>query len=403
MIATDTVIAVFEDHQAAEAAVKRLNTAGIDMKNLSVVDSPATIQGEMAMPDHRRLLLDNPWMVNPTDFPAGGTPNEQLLFLLNYAVLAPSILNTQPWRFRIDGDEVEISADRRRILPVTDPQGRELLISCGAALLNLRVAMRGFGCGCEVKILSDVKAPDFIAKVRLTGVKTSSNQDKRLRDAICVRGTNRREFADRPLDPGLLTKLAAAARRERATLIFIDGTDAKREVTDLVNEAEQMLLSDPGYRHELANWIGRRAGETLSPAREGFVGMAGHLPTLPDQAHLRMVNAVSTARRFSSGEEAIARQTTHIAAAPVLALLTTDDDTPESWIAAGQALQSALLFATSVGVSASFLNPPTEVPILRLKLARIFGTTAMAQVLLRFGYGPEIGHEGRQPISDVID
>ena len=105
------------------------------------------------MPDHRRLLLDNPWMANPTDFPADGTPNEKLLFLLNYAVLAPSILNTQPWRFRIDGDEVEISSDRKRILPVTDPQGRELLISCGAALINLRVAMRGFGCGCEIKIL----------------------------------------------------------------------------------------------------------------------------------------------------------------------------------------------------------------------------------------------------------
>ena len=179
--------------------------------------------------------------------------------------------------------------------------------------------------------------------------------------------------------------------------------DSKREVADLVTEAKRMLLSDPGYCKELADWIGRRANEASVPARKGFVGMSGHLPTQPDQAEHRMVNAVSAARKFSSGEEAIARQTIHIAAAPVFALLTTDDDAPESWIAAGQALQSALLFATSVSVSASFLNPPTEVPILRPKLARIFGTTAVAQVLLQFGYGQEIEHEERRPISDVID
>lgn len=61
------------------------------------------------------------WQVDPAGFPADGGSEDQLRFALRYAVLAPSGHNTQPWRFHVDGDSVEVHADRMRALSVVDP------------------------------------------------------------------------------------------------------------------------------------------------------------------------------------------------------------------------------------------------------------------------------------------
>src|SRR5215469_16093227 len=112
-------------------------------------------------------LLSHPWDVREADFPSTGPPAEQLRFLLQYAVLAPSGHNSQPWMFKIDEDTVELYADRSRALPVVDPDDRELTISCGAALLNLRVALRHFGYAGEVIPFPDPDDPDLLARVHL--------------------------------------------------------------------------------------------------------------------------------------------------------------------------------------------------------------------------------------------
>jgi hypothetical protein len=96
-------------------------------------------------------MLDDPWKVSEGEFPKSGDAEEKLLFLLTYAVLAPSGHNTQPWRFRVRANEVELYADRTRGLPVVDPEDRTLIISCGAALFYLRVAIRHFGYADEVE------------------------------------------------------------------------------------------------------------------------------------------------------------------------------------------------------------------------------------------------------------
>ena len=94
----------------------------------------------------RRAVSDAP-------FPARGSIRDKLRFALEYAVLAPSSHNSQPWHFVLQDDSVLVCADRTRALPVVDPFDRELVISCGAALFNLRVALNHFDCGCAVRPL----------------------------------------------------------------------------------------------------------------------------------------------------------------------------------------------------------------------------------------------------------
>jgi hypothetical protein len=109
----------------------------------------------------------NPWQISADEFPAGGLPEEQLWFAASYAVLAPSTHNTQPWRFSIDEKDIDLLADLSRGLPVVDPQGRELIISCGAALFYLRLALRYFGCCPEVQIMPDPSRPDWLARIHI--------------------------------------------------------------------------------------------------------------------------------------------------------------------------------------------------------------------------------------------
>ena len=108
------------------------------------------------------------WDIDEADFPRKGPPETRAWFALRYATLAPSSHNSQPWRFMVDGDTISLLADRTRSLPVVDPYDRELLISCGAALLNLRAALAHFGHGFAINLFPTELEPDLLARVRET-------------------------------------------------------------------------------------------------------------------------------------------------------------------------------------------------------------------------------------------
>lgn len=365
------------------------------------------------MSDHNPLAFDDPWLVDAARFPTTGTIAEKLIFLVNYAVLAPSILNTQPWRFGIVEDQVKIFADWSRALPVTDPEGRELTISCGAALLNLRVAMRAFGYGSDVKIYQSAEKDEPLAEIKLVGTVDPSADDLGLRNAIVMRRTNRQKMESRALPQDFLRKLSSISDAASAALVVMSEIGAKRRIVELVGTAEKSLLSNSNYRDELAHWIQQRVSEGVAlhdEAQSRMAGhlanmptqMAGHLPDMPTQPELSMPQAASAGRMFAVGEDATKRHLDQLATAPVMVAVITKKDDRESWIAAGQMMQRVLLLATVAGASASFLNPPIEVPALRSELAKIAGISEMPQVLLRIGYAPEISPTPRRSVGQVI-
>ena len=165
--------------------------------------------------------------------------------------------NTQPWRFRVlqQAQTVELRADPRRVLRSGDPSGRAVHIACGAALFNMRLAAAVAGRQPAVHLLPDPAQPLLLATVRLAAPYRVQQQERDLYAAIARRHTNRRPFSSRLVPPGVLAELAEAASLEGAILHILDHDEAAR-VLKLAQEAERSQAADPGYRAELAQWVG---------------------------------------------------------------------------------------------------------------------------------------------------
>jgi nitroreductase len=215
-------------------------------------------------------LISNPWDVLESEFPVMGTPAEQLRFLLNYAVLAPSRHNAQPWLFKVDGDTVELYADRSRSLPVMDPDDRELTIGCGAALANLIIAIRHFGYTPAVEIHSHHDQGRLLARVTLEKGVRATSEEQRLFSAILQRRTNRQPFEDRPLPASLLSALEEMAMQEGASLRFVREEETRYALASLIATGDRMLWTDERFRQEVATWT--RPVE--SQARDGVPAYA---------------------------------------------------------------------------------------------------------------------------------
>jgi nitroreductase len=335
---------------------------------------------------------DDPWAVDPAEFAGLAAPEDRLRFLLAYAVLAPSGHNTQPWRFRLRGAALDLLADRSRALPVVDPDDRELTISCGAALANLRCAAAALGERLAVAILPDAASPDLLATIRTLGPCPPQVRLARLLRAMTARRTSRHVFAPDPVPEPLRDEaIAAAEQAGEVRLHWLDGAADRHAAALLVAEGDRIQMADPRFRAELAGWIRSRH----SGRRDGL-SMAGF--GLPD-----LLSGVAAAilRRFDLGEGQAARDAALADGAPVLALLATPGDTPRDWMAAGEALERLLLAITAGGLTASYLNQPVEVPALRPRLAAAAGA-ATPQILLRIGRGPKPPPSARRPLEAVL-
>ncbi len=317
-------------------------------------------------------------------------PSRQLTDeLLAAAVAAPSMHNTQPWRFQIrDADDaIELHADPARMLPVGDPHGRATCIACGAALFNVRMAAAAAGLQTDVRLLPDPGRPLLLAEIGLTGQHRATSWECELRAAIWRRHTNREPFSNRPVPEGIRAELAEAGRLEGAVLHFLDQSEAIR-VLRLAAEAERELLSDPAYRAELARWAG------------GYRDRDG----IPDNAvGPRPAAGRAPVRDFTPGPHPGPVRYAWFEECPQLAVLSVRGRGSSDWLIAGQALQRVWLTATCRGISASPLTQPLETAEAWLVRDPRSGSEE-PQMILRIGYGlPLAAGAPRRPVSEAVD
>jgi hypothetical protein len=333
-----------------------------------------------------------PWNISADAFPADDFASDQLEFLIGYAILAPSSHNSQPWLFRINAMDLELFADRRRALPVVDPQQRELTISCGAALFNLRVAAEYFGHAYHLEILPDPHEPDLLVRFHLGLASETRSEDILMFNALTQRRTNRQPFVPDPLPDELIQSLIEAARQEGAWLHIIDGADNRQLVASLVADADRIQWADRRFREELARWVRTRPDNVRDGLLVQDMGVNDWLAFL----------GPALIRTFDRGGGQAAKDQDIALHSPVLAILGTNTDDVPAWLAAGQALQSVLLRARAEGVWASFLNQPIEVESLRPQLAPALGVEGYPQILLRLGYGAAVQPTPRRTVHEVI-
>ena len=333
------------------------------------------------------------WRVAPEDLPPEAGPSDVLRFCLRYAVLAPSSHNTQPWRFRLDGDSVSVGLDTSRGLAVTDPDDREALISVGAALLHLRVTLAALGFSCRIQLWPDPVDPETCARVTVTRDGPVDQPLAELLPAIPRRRTSRSAFSTDEVPPSIVEALIADVAAERATLVVATDYTRRHTVAELVADADRRQMADRRFRRELATWV-------RGPATRHRDGISGYPVPHGDVMTLA---APLLIRTFDMGRGRAARDHELATASPVLALLTTARDGRTPWLAAGQALGRALLRATLEGVQVGFLDQPIEVEGLREAVARAFRTDQSPQVLLRLGYAAPAVAQRRRPVDDVLE
>src|SRR6266566_1932825 len=310
-------------------------------------------------------------------------------YLIATAARAPSVHNTQPWRFRVGEHEIELLADVHRKLRV-DPLGRELLISCGAALFGLRLAVRSLGYVPVVELLPDQSRLRLLARVHLGAAAPVTGAERRMLAAVPHRHTHRGPFEPDPLPAGLVPGLQHDALAEQAELALIEGGLAYQRLADVVATAARRLDLDPRARAEIRRWT--RSAE--SRARDGVpaVAFAGAQRT-PRRLPQRDFDLGRGLARLPGGGESPA----------ATAVLLTRGDRRVDWLHAGQALHRLLLHAAAERVFASLYTQPLEATATRALIRDRLALPGHPQLLLQFGRVRTAHPTARRPASELTD
>jgi len=299
---------------------------------------------------------------------------------------APSLHNSQPWRFRLRAGAMEVLAEPARQLPVADPSGWAVRLACGAAVFNARLALAVRDMPVEVRLHPDASEPDLLARLCPLPARPATPAEVALHGAIGRRHSNRRPFADTPVPVPVRSRLREAAREERAWLDLLVGSGPLMAVGEIVRAAGRVLDRSPEYRAELAAWVREAATYDGVPVAAG-----GPSPEPHD---------LLAVRDFGRHPRAPGRD---FETDPLVAILGTTGDTRTDQLVAGQALQRVLLSGTDAGLSMSMLSQPIEVAPAREMLRVALGRSGSPQMVIRIGYGQPSALTPRRPVLDTVD
>jgi hypothetical protein len=319
--------------------------------------------------------------------------------LLATAARAPSVHNTQPWRFRATGKVVELYADPSRQLDHTDPTGREMLISCGAALFGLQLAVRQLGFHPVVQLLPTPSRPELVARVRIGGPAPSAWSEQRLFAAVRRRHTHRGPFAPEPLPLGLLAVLQRDAEAEAASLAIIQDQRRYGLLADLTLAAERNQQRDAAVRRELLTWT-----RPLSSAERDGVPAPAYAREPDRRPGALAPRDFDLGRGWGSLANGPARSATATVREPrpATAVLLTDADTPADWLHAGQALHRLLLRGASHWVFASLHTQPLELEPVRAAIRSTLRLPGVPQMVLQLGRYHITRLTPRRPVTEVV-
>lgn len=303
---------------------------------------------------------------------------------------APSVHNTQPWWFRTAPDALEIHADWTRQLTVLDPTGRQLLLSCGCAVFNARVALAAMGWGAVVERHTDSARPTRVATLVATHEVPVEDGLADLDQAVTRRHTNRRRLAADPVAPDVVDRLIAAAEAEGALLREVRTEDDRLALARLTQEADRLENADPAYRAELRRWT-----HDDDQHRDGVPAFA--VPAVDGAAHDDL-----PIRDFDARGSGVLPPLTASSMWQTLLLLGTRAESAAAWERAGEGLQRVWLELTRAGLVASPITQLTEQVATRQRLEQLLSPPMRTHLLLRVGRAAPTPATRRRRLSDLL-
>ena len=326
---------------------------------------------------------DNIAQPDPTDFPGRGSRREQIVFLLRFAIQAPSSHNSQPWRFSIDNERLEVLADRDRWLTVADPERRELYASIGCAIENFVVAAEYFGLRCRCRYVPTDESRRPVAVIDVGG-EMEDTGDPDLFGAITRRQTNREPYDGTSIPEEQQRRLHREIADEDLELRVFDERSHLDVIEELTGRANRLQYSDGEFRRELAHWIGR-----------GAFGTGRLASVLGKWAVTYLDIGALMARRDASV----------IRSAPVFAVITSEKNDASSQLRCGRAMERVWLRATEMGMSMQPMNQVLQVPEITSEFVeRLEIGTRYPQLAFRIGCAePPERRSPRRSVQEVLE
>ncbi|HEX6434549.1 MAG TPA: hypothetical protein VFZ87_09910 [Gemmatimonadales bacterium] len=333
----------------------------------------------------RTTTASSAWEVFPSHFPAMLPRQEQLKFLLQYAILAPSSKNTQPWRFSVGENTIGLFADLARCQTVADASRRELYISLGCALENLLVAAEQFGFRHQVHYFPHPGTEELAATIAVSPGGTPSVYRTGITlDTITRRHTTHGLYSNHQVITEARGRLARCCGDLGVRIDLTDDPAIRSRLVELNLHADEMEFADPAYRKELGHWVGE--------------GVFGTPPLLSRLGELVL-------SRVNIGGVIGKRNAAVLSSAPLVGLISAPADDRTSQVRTGQALERVWLHATAMGMALQPMSQTLEIPSLRSELTRLIpGRGWVSEQMFRIGYAPGTSgqHAPRRPVEDVM-
>lgn len=314
-----------------------------------------------------------------------GTPTRsEVERAVYYAVRAPSIHNTQPWRWLYRHGVLELYADRSRQLSVLDPDGRSLLLSCGGALELAQLGFAAAGWRTEVDRLPDPDRPDLLARIRPLGRAAAGPSTVQRAEAADRRHTERRPFLARPVPAEQADALVTSAAAKGVYAYGVQRADERLDLAVVFSWADRVEAADPAYRMELAHWTRHRDED----APDGIPSSAVPHPSAGSPRHTEV-----PVRDFEAGITGGQQLTDPVDEQPLYLVIFTVDDDPASRLRAGEAYVRISVEAERLGLASSAMTQAVDLPAIRERFRTLMDWPDHPQMVLRIGWPPA----GAQP------
>jgi nitroreductase len=320
------------------------------------------------------------------------TQNPDYIKMVEYATMAPSGHNTQPWKFEIEDSVIRIHPDSSCLLPVVDNDNRELYISLGCALENLCIAANEFGYKTNTTVQKNGNA--FFINVEPEKEKCIKNP---LFAQIERRQTNRNLYNNQIIHHDTIEILKRVPSEKNVEwYLYEKGDKTFGQLTEYIIQGNEIQMNDKNFKKELLSWM-RYNDKQVANEYNGLSCKMFNSPSMPKSIGKFVVGCFLNPKTQNKTDLEKIESSSH------LVLVTTTDNTPEGWIATGQSLERFLLATTELGIACAYHNQPCEVKTLAQKLQNeLLEDNEFPMLILRIGYAPPAPYSLRKPVDRVI-